>query len=306
MTSNLTCGLASLLVTAALLLSARTLQLPPSLPSRSFLRSASARQSRRLMSSSASKRKSSAGTSDPNAATGEPAQKRRNVTADSQAAPAAAADQLDPPASSATRSDQQEFMRSAYSVRSPGSSAAASSSAASSAPLELSEAQRSFVNHGLERWKAVRRAWVRGEPVDVLSPSSASAGDANQVISSAAASAASAAASSSPAAAAAAAAVPGGRTPLPHPMSSLASHKPLARARGGDAWSDAEDPVTDDGNGDEDEFVAADLSSDEEDINQRVPAILAARDAGIPFQPRVKLSHMVDILIVMWEEEEEI
>lgn len=162
---------------------------------------------------------------------------------------------------------------------------AAPAPAAAAPVVDWSEAHRKFVNHGLAKWRQVRSAWTGREDEAAGAKRAAAA----------AAAGADAASSSG----AAAAAPGGGKTALPH--------APLARGRSRSKYADTSDEERAEGT-DEDEFVAASSSDDdpnERDINADVPAILEAREHYQPFVPRVKLSHMVDILICIWEDEEE-
>ncbi len=111
------------------------------------------------------------------------------------------------------------------------------------------------MNRGLSRWLEVRSLWTGRTADGKPRPT----GDA-----------------------ASAAAASGDKTQLPHAMSTRPPRNCLSG--GGSSSSD--------------EFVMASSDSDteedgERDINQRVPMILAAREAYTPFSPPVKLSDMV-------------
>lgn len=161
---------------------------------------------------------------------------------------------------------------------------AAPAPAAAAPAVDWSEAHRKFVNHGLAKWREVRSAWT---------------GRDDKAAGAKRAAAAAAGADAASSTGAAAASPTGGKTALPH--------APLARGRSRSKYADTSDEERAEGT-DEDEFVAASSSDDdpnERDINADVPAILEAREHYQPFVPRVKLSHMVDILICIWEDEEE-
>ena len=166
----------------------------------------------------------------------------------------------------------------------PAESSSSSSSSAVEVKKDYSAEQSAFVNVGLARWLQTRKAWKGGKDAET----------AKQVAAAAIASSSSSSPSSSSSV---------GKTQLPHALSSHAhpSKKTVATRDG--STSEGEDEV---GSTDQDEFVADDGDSDEDDgrdINADVPAILAAREHGTPFNPRVKLGHMVDILNVCWDEE---
>ena len=225
---------------------------------------------------------------------GAPSPKRPHKEHDTHAAAeTVAASSVQPtdtlPAAS-SMSEHQRFMHQAYQVSSSSvpsrlSGKAASAAVASASPTlqeekQLTPEQLAFVNSGLARWQETRTMWIAGRD-DKAKQKRAAAMEA----------AAAAAAGSSSSAAAAAPS----KTALPHPPSA----RPRSKYQ---ATSDSDspgDPYTMDSSSN------SDSDSDAEDINKNIPAILAAREAYSEFQPRVKLSHMVEILQAVWEEEED-
>jgi hypothetical protein len=177
--------------------------------------------------------------------------------------------------------DQQRYMLQAYNVvqgpqrlagqRTGKPSPAAATVAAEPPPLTAE--QLSFHNAGLERWLGVRQGWT-------LRDASGKALKRNNN----AATTATAAAATSPSAV----------------SDSKTQQLDSGRASSG---------CSSDGHSSGDEFVAGDSSDDDDssgsDINKHVPRILVARRDYTPFNPRVKLSQMVAILNVCWEEEED-
>lgn len=161
---------------------------------------------------------------------------------------------------------------------------------------ELTPAQKAFVNGGLARWRQTRRAWVTGATAQAPDGMESVAAKGKKAAAAAAAASAAAAAQSSPSSSGG-----GGKTTLPHAMTSHAQPspaKPPTRSSDDDDAGDQYFAATDD-TGDEEGSEAA------SDINADVPRIIAARENYSVMEPRVKLSHMVDILNVCWEEEED-
>lgn len=226
----------------------------------------------------ANKRKSSSSAPAKHAA-------KVHVTADNEdqptaAAAATAADDIAADDAAPTLTDQQRYMQMAYQVGSSSTAAAAAaakkrSNAAGAvgvpfyADAPLTPVQLAFVNHGLANWLTVRQTWIARDSLDTKKSSKKSNSPTD----------AAAAASSS------------GKTQLPHPLSEHALPKRAAV----DSDSDSDAFVADDGSSSDDDGF---------DINLNVPRIIAAREAYAVFEPRVKLSHMVDILNACWEEEE--
>ena len=188
------------------------------------------------------------------------------------------------PSSSAPahRNSQDKYMQAAYQVdrvSTHNSAAVAVTSKPSSRVGEvgvpfyidapLTPTQLSFVNHGLHRWLKVRENWVTGNGTVQRRKTKLDKPTIHTTSSNTAPSSSSSA----------------GKTQLPHPMSinSLANHH-----------SD------DDDDDDDGEFVVDGSDSDEIDINEDVPRIIRAREEGTILDPRVKLSHMVDILVACW------
>jgi hypothetical protein len=174
----------------------------------------------------------------------------------------------------APMSEQTRYMQQAYQVTSKVAPRPAGAVGVPSyVDKPLTAVQKAFVNHGLARWTAGRTAWVARDD----------AAKSSKAVSSSSATAAAAAPST-------------GKTPLPHALSSHATPKVASPSN----------PNSDAGSGtDDEEYVAADSSDEDSDINLDVPRIIQARESYSKFEPRVKLSHMVDILNVCWEEESE-
>jgi hypothetical protein len=178
--------------------------------------------------------------------------------------------------------DQQRYMMQAYNVvqgpqRLAGQRTGKPSPAAATVTAEpppLTAEQLSFHNAGLERWLGVRQGWTLRD---------ASGKALKQRNNNNNATTATAAAATSPSAV----------------SDSKTQQLDSGRASSG---------CSSDGHSSGDEFVAGDSSDDDSsgsDINKHVPRILVARRDYTPFNPRVKLSQMVAILNVCWEEEED-
>jgi len=195
---------------------------------------------------------------------------------------------------------EQEYMQRQYQVTRPSQRQVASSSC---------------VNVGLLHWRRVRRAWKSGQDA-----STASMGASESMNKSKSEDGRNGRQKQRAMAQQSSSTPTSGKTSLPHPMSSYATSRPRQVKQREDSSADEDEPNqsnptntnaaspdhADDDDDDDDAFVATLSDSDSDsDINLDVPRIVHARESGEEFNPRVKLSHMVDILNVIWEDEEE-